>query len=39
MQKQRITVGYVELTIEESEQLFDKVQKDKGIEVMRNFRG
>ncbi|HSP22135.1 MAG TPA: hypothetical protein VLQ20_07390 [Planococcus sp. (in: firmicutes)] len=28
---QRITVGYVELTEPESEQLFKKVKKDKGI--------
>lgn len=39
MQKQRITVGYVELTIEESEQLFDKVQKDKGIEGYAELQG
>lgn len=29
---QRITVGYVELTEPESEQLFNKVKKDKGID-------
>lgn len=39
MQKQRITVGYVELTIEESEQLFDKVQKDKGIDGYAELQG
>lgn len=39
MQKQRITVGYVELTIEESEQLFDKVQKDKGIKGYAELQG
>ena len=32
MHKQRITVGYVELTEEESDQLFDIVKKDKQIE-------
>lgn len=30
---QRITVGYVELTEPESEQLFNKVKKDKGIDT------
>jgi len=39
MQKQRITVGYVELTVEESEQLFDKVRKDKGIEGYAELQG
>lgn len=29
---QRITVGYVELTESESEQLFNKVKQDKGID-------
>lgn len=29
---QRITVGYVELTEPESEQLFNKVKKDKGVD-------
>ncbi|WKA53805.1 hypothetical protein [Planococcus shixiaomingii] len=32
MQKQRITVGYVELTEEESDQLFEEVKKDKQVE-------
>ncbi|MGI2327497.1 hypothetical protein [Planococcus sp. YIM B11945] len=32
MQKQRITVGYVELTSEESDRLFDEVTKDKQVE-------
>jgi hypothetical protein len=32
MAVQRITVGYVELTEQESEALFEKVKKDKGIE-------
>ncbi|WP_033543091.1 hypothetical protein [Planococcus sp. CAU13] len=39
MEKQRITVGYVELTIEESERLFDKVKKDKGIEGYAELQG
>lgn len=32
MAVQRITVGYVELTEQESEALFEKVKKEKGIE-------
>lgn len=32
MAVQRITVGYVELTEQESEALFEKVKKDKGVE-------
>lgn len=32
MHKQRITVGYVELTEEESDRLFQEVKKDKEIE-------
>lgn len=32
MAVQRITVGYVELTEQESEPLFEKVKKDKGID-------
>ncbi|MFD1862175.1 hypothetical protein [Planococcus chinensis] len=32
MAVQRITVGYVELTEQESEALFEKVKKDKGID-------
>lgn len=39
MQKQRITVGYVELTDEESERLFEKVRKDKGIEGYAELQG
>lgn len=39
MQKQRITVGYVELTDEESERLFEKVRKDKGIEGYSQLQG
>jgi len=39
MQKQRITVGYVELTDEESEQLFEKVREDKGIEGYAELQG
>lgn len=39
MQKQRITVGYVELTDEESEQLFEKVREDKGIEGYAALQG
>lgn len=31
MTKQRITVGYVELTQEESDRLFEEVKKEKGI--------
>lgn len=32
MSVQRITVGYVELTEQESEALFEKVKKEKGID-------
>ncbi|HSJ36829.1 MAG TPA: hypothetical protein VK945_01275 [Planococcus sp. (in: firmicutes)] len=39
MQKQRITVGYVELTDEESEELFEKVREDKGIKGYSELRG
>ncbi|WP_422123805.1 hypothetical protein DHX103_03060 [Planococcus sp. X10-3] len=39
MQKQRITVGYVELTDEESEELFEKVRKDKGIKGYAELQG
>lgn len=39
MQKQRITVGYVELTDEESQELFEKVQSDKGIEGYAELQG
>ncbi|MCM3610534.1 hypothetical protein M4S82_04670 [Planococcus sp. MERTA32b] len=39
MQKQRITVGYVELTDEESERLFEKVRNDKGIEGYAELQG
>ena len=39
MRKQRVTVGYVELTEEESEQLFKKVQEDKGIEGYAELQG
>lgn len=39
MQKQRITVGYVELTDEESERLFEKVSKDKGINGYSELQG
>lgn len=39
MRKQRITVGYVELTDQESEQLFNKVQEDKGIEGYAELQG
>lgn len=38
MHKQRITVGYVELTDEESEELFEKVRKDKGIQGYSDLR-
>ncbi|MFC4712742.1 hypothetical protein [Planococcus dechangensis] len=31
MTKQRITVGYVELTQEEADRLFEEVKKEKGI--------
>lgn len=33
MTKQRITVGYVELTQEESDRLFEEVKKEKGIDT------
>jgi len=39
MQKQRITVGYVELTDEESEELFEKVREDRGIKGYSELRG
>lgn len=39
MQKQRITVGYVELTDEESQELFEKVQSDKGISGYAELQG
>ncbi|RLQ86589.1 hypothetical protein [Planomicrobium sp. Y74] len=39
MQKQQITVGYIELTEDESESLFEKVQKDKGIEGYAELQG
>lgn len=39
MEKQRITVGYVELTQEESDQLFEEVKKDKEIESYRELQG
>ena len=39
MRKQRITVGYVELTDEESEQLFEKVREDQGIEGYSELQG
>ncbi|ANU19919.1 hypothetical protein BBI15_06675 [Planococcus plakortidis] len=32
MAKQRITVGYVELTQDESDRLFEQVKKSKGID-------
>lgn len=36
---QRITVGYVELTESESEQLFNKVKSDKGIDSYDGLQG
>ncbi|MFD1031261.1 hypothetical protein [Metaplanococcus flavidus] len=39
MQKQRITVGYVELTSEESERLFEKLSTDKGIDSYSELQG
>lgn len=39
MQKQRITVGYIELTDDESERLFEEVKKDKGIEGYGELQG
>lgn len=33
MEKQRITVGYVELTQEESDRLFEEVKKDKDKDI------
>ena len=39
MEKQRITVGYVELTQEESDRLFQEVKKDKDIESYNELQG
>ncbi len=39
MEKQRITVGYVELTQEESDRLFQEVKKDKDIENYSELQG
>lgn len=39
MEKQRITVGYVELTQEESDRLFEQVQKDKEVESYGELQG
>ncbi|ANU27691.1 hypothetical protein [Planococcus versutus] len=39
MEKQRITVGYVELTQEESDRLFEKVKKDKALETYKELQG
>lgn len=39
MEKQHITVGYVELTQEESDRLFEEVKKDKGIESYGELQG
>src|SRR5690606_6452856 len=39
MEKQRITVGYVELTQEESDRLFQEVKKDKDIESYSELQG
>lgn len=39
MEKQRITVGYVELTQEESDRLFEQVQKDKELESYGELQG
>lgn len=38
MHKQRITVGYVELTEEESDRLFEEVQKDKQVETYSDLQ-
>lgn len=39
MEKQRITVGYVELTQEESDRLFEEVKKNKDIENYSELQG
>ncbi len=39
MEKQHITVGYVELTQEESDRLFEKVKKDKDIKTYKELQG
>ncbi|MBT2571176.1 hypothetical protein [Planococcus sp. ISL-110] len=39
MEKQRITVGYVELTLEESDRLFEEVKKDHDIETYSELQG
>lgn len=39
MEKQRITVGYVELTQEESDRLFEEVKKDKDVETYSELQG
>lgn len=36
---QRVTVGYIELTEEESERLFDQVKEDKGIGSYDELQG
>lgn len=38
MHKQRITVGYVELTEEESDRLFEEVKKDKQVETYSDLQ-
>lgn len=39
MEKQHITVGYVELSQDESERLFEEVKKDKGIKTYKELQG
>lgn len=39
MEKQQITVGYVELTQEESDRLFEQVKKDKDINNYSELQG
>jgi hypothetical protein len=39
MKAQRISVGYVELTTEESERLFNEVKNDKDIESYDELQG
>lgn len=39
MEKQRITVGYVELTQEESDRLFEEVKKDKDVKSYSELQG
>ncbi|MCH4824731.1 MAG: hypothetical protein N2C11_05830 [Planococcus sp. (in: firmicutes)] len=39
MEKQQITVGYVDLTQDESDRLFEEVKKDKNIENYSELQG